>query len=328
MNNISSTFKVQYDLRPAKQVERRMLIDAFQRLGESGFPIRDYQYTGFGSVYFVDFILFHKILGLQRMLSLEHEPTLESRVRFNKPFSCVDIKIQSAAAAIPSLSRDLKHILWLDYDGILRKEFISDIKSAMTVLAPGSILLVTIDLEAPKPEDFIDINDEYSSGKLVLGPAQWKEYFDYHGSEYLPLGQTKEAFTQSKLQGVAIGILKEVFKRSIVYRPELSFLPMFNFAYKDGHSMLTMGGMIAARDDKRRLNGSTLKDVPYFKSDFLVPPYQIKVPRLTRKERLYMDLAMPSSKEWKPADFELDDEYVQAYREIYKFLPAFAELLI
>ena len=46
--------KVPYDLRPAKQAERRMLVDAFMILSQAGFPIRDYQYTGMGSVYFVD----------------------------------------------------------------------------------------------------------------------------------------------------------------------------------------------------------------------------------------------------------------------------------
>jgi hypothetical protein len=48
----ASYLKVHYELRPAKQVERRMLIDAFQQLAQAGFQIRDYQYTGMGSIYF------------------------------------------------------------------------------------------------------------------------------------------------------------------------------------------------------------------------------------------------------------------------------------
>ena len=37
MNGISkSALEVQYDLRPAKQVERRMLLDTFQRLAQAG----------------------------------------------------------------------------------------------------------------------------------------------------------------------------------------------------------------------------------------------------------------------------------------------------
>ena len=81
-----SYLKVPYDLRPAKQVERRMLIDAFHRLTSAGFPIADYQYTGMGSIYFVDFILFHKLLGMDKLLSVEFDKDIEKRVKFNAPF--------------------------------------------------------------------------------------------------------------------------------------------------------------------------------------------------------------------------------------------------
>jgi len=125
-----SYLKVQYDLRPAKQVERRMLIDAFHMLAMANFPIRDYQYTGFGSVYFVDFILFHKLLGIKRMVSVEHSEKVENRVKFNRPYAFVDIVIGSASELIPRLSPDLKHILWLDYDDVLSASHLADIRLA------------------------------------------------------------------------------------------------------------------------------------------------------------------------------------------------------
>jgi hypothetical protein len=37
---------------------------------------------------------------------------------------------------------------------------------------------------------------------------------------------------------------------------------------------------------------------------------------------------MPCAAGWKPTDFELDDATIDAYREVYRFLPAFAELLL
>jgi hypothetical protein len=111
VNHISSSYRVQYDIRPAKQVERRMIVDALQRLAAAGFSIADYQYTGFGAIYFVDFILLHKLLGLNNLVSLEQETSLESRIWFNKPFSCIKIKMVSASAEIPNLSRDVKHIV-------------------------------------------------------------------------------------------------------------------------------------------------------------------------------------------------------------------------
>src|SRR5207244_1556417 len=103
----------------AKQIERRMLLESLQLLAEGGFPISDYQYTGFGSIHFVDFILVHRLLGINRMLSVEHSQKIQKRVQFNQPFKTVDVVLNSATEVIPALSPEKRHILWLDYDGPL-----------------------------------------------------------------------------------------------------------------------------------------------------------------------------------------------------------------
>ena len=78
MKNLSASYlKVDYNLRPAKQIERRMILDTFHNLGTVGFPIRDYKYVGFGSIYFVDFAMFHKLLGIRKLLSRSSPPTVE-----------------------------------------------------------------------------------------------------------------------------------------------------------------------------------------------------------------------------------------------------------
>src|SRR5712692_3968958 len=155
-----SYLKVHYELRPAKQVERRMLIDALQILGESGFPVREYHYMGMGSVYFIDFILFHRILGIGSMTSVEYDKTIEKRIQFNKPFDFVHIEIEAIGDVIPSLSQDQRHLLWLDYDGILSRSRLQDMALASTYLTRGSIFLVTLDIEPPTNTD---------------EPADWKE---------------------------------------------------------------------------------------------------------------------------------------------------------
>src|SRR5438552_12781248 len=104
MRPTESYSKVFYDVRPAKQVERRMLVESFQVLSHLGYRIHDYQYTGLGSIYFVDFIMFHKFLGIQRMLSVEHDEQIRKRVTFNQPFRCVRVKLADIADEIPSLS--------------------------------------------------------------------------------------------------------------------------------------------------------------------------------------------------------------------------------
>jgi hypothetical protein len=328
VNAISSSYRVQYDMRPAKQVERRMLVDALQRLAAAGFPISDYQYTGFSAIYFVDFILFHKILGLSKLVSLERQESLTRRMQFNRPFSCVEIKMVSASSEIPNLSRDVRHLIWLDYDGVLQKDFLSDIQSAITALPSGSILLVTVDVEPPEDYDYEVIDPTFDSAKEVLGPKHWRKYFEYHASPYLKLGLSDADFGKSDLILRSTEVLKAAFTKSIVARPELQFLPMFNFAYKDSHSMLTMGGMIGGRAEKRQLRTSSIGDTVYYRADFGSAPFEIKVPRLTRKERMYLDREMPCADDWRPGDFDLESEDVRNYRDIYRFLPAYVEIAL
>src|SRR6266704_2841751 len=101
-----SYLRVHYELRPAKQVERRMLVDALLSLSAAGFRIQDYQYTGMGSVYFIDFMLFHRLVGFQKMLSVEHNTKIARRVEFNRPFARVGIEIAPIGDVIPRLSKD------------------------------------------------------------------------------------------------------------------------------------------------------------------------------------------------------------------------------
>jgi len=328
MSSSSSSYRVQYDLRPAKQVERRMIVDALQRLAAAQFSIADYQYTGFGSFYFVDFIMFHKLLGLNKLLSLEHDTSLSSRVEFNRPFKCVETKMVSAATEIPNLSRDRSHIVWLDYDGVLNLDFVSDIQSALTVLRPGSVLLVTVDVEPPEATDYVGVDLDFDTSKELLGPRHWRKYFEHHAGQFLDLGLTDDDFAKSKLQSQTMRILSRAFKRFILPRPGMEFIPLFNFVYRDSHWMLTMGGMIAGRPEKRQLRGSSIAEAPYYRGDFEQAPFEITVSGLTRKERMYLDREMPCSEDWVPEDFALDPEVLRRYREIYRFLPAFAELLL
>jgi len=309
-----SGIKVQYELRPHKQVERRMLIDAFHLLSAAGFPIKRYQYTGFGSWYFVDFILFHKLLGIEKMLSIEHAPAFKRRVEFNKPFENVGIFIGEASEVIPTLSASDRHILWLDYDGVIDGEKIADVRSAGSVLSPGSILLLTVDNQPPGPPDG--------------DPESWKSYFLEEAAGFLPANPSVKYFVESNLTKVNSGILWRAIMSGVGPRSGVEFTPLFNFLYADGHQMVSMGGMVTTKHEQELIKKSSLPAQTYFRDSFDADPYQIKVPNLTRRERLHLDSAMPCSPGWTPAEFELTSEEVAAYNEIYRFFPAYAELLL
>jgi len=314
MNGISkSALDVQFDLRPAKQVERRMFLDAFQRLAEAGFPIRDYKYTGFGSLHFIDFVIFHKLLGLDQMLSVEHDVTLEGRVRFNCPFSSITLVIDSATDVIPTLSADQQHILWLDYDEPITKVNLNDVYLAGSQLSSGSFLIVTVDVEPP-------IKDAYDAHNN-------KGYFDEEAGNYLGLTDMKE-FTKENLYKPSRQVILNALKEGMAGRIGIDFHPLFYFLYKNGHRMMTFGGMIGSKAEKRKLSYMNRDGAIYLRMSEKEDPYEIKVPVFTRKERHLLDSAMPCVAGWQPSEFAIPAEHIEIYREIYRFLPSYVEILL
>ncbi len=236
MSITESYKKVHYELRPAKQVERRILIEAFQLLGKSSFDIQTYQYTGMGSVYFVDFILFHRFLGINDMLSVEHNPEIEKRISFNKPFDCVKICIDSIGRVIPTLGDGKDHLLWLDYDDTLQKFQLEDLALAISRLGRRSIILFTVDVEPPKDTET---------------PDAWKEYFEKQAGPFFNHKWTVEDFSEELLVRRILDIIENAIKHGLTGRGYYC-KPVFTFVYKDGHQMLTIGGMLCneAEDEK------------------------------------------------------------------------------
>jgi hypothetical protein len=311
MQPTESYLKVFYDVRPAKQVERRMLVESFQVLSHLGFPIHEYQYTGLGSIYFVDFIMFHKVLGIRRMLSVEHDEQIRKRVTFNQPFRCVRVKLANIANEIPSLSTRRKHILWLDYDSMLTREHLEHLWLSAAKLPRHSFILVTVDVEPP-----------VKSGT----PRKWRDYFRDQGQQYL--GNLVLAdFAQSNLVNVNKGILTRAIDSGVSSR-NVKYIPLWAFSYADGHEMLTVGGMFGTDQDEESLRSGIFAQLDYVKFNRDSDPFRITVPRLTRKERLYLDKLMPAAKNWSPKQFELPQDWIDAYRLIYRYFPSYAELVL
>jgi hypothetical protein len=67
---------------------------------------------------------------------------------------------------------------------------------------------------------------------------------------------------------------------------------------------------------------------PYMRFSWRESPCSIVVPRLTRKERMFLEGSMPGTGGWTPGNFEIEAEDVQAFRDIYRFFPVYAELAL
>lgn len=308
--------KVFYDLRPAKQVERRMIMDGLGRLMNGGIPIRDYQYTGFGSIEFFDFVLFYKLLGLRRFLSVEHDPDITKRVHFNKPFEPIEVRIAPIGDVISELDGDTRHLLWLDFDDRLGSEMLQDTDAAAFRLSPGSLLLVTVDTEPPRGSD----------GLTESTPDERVAYFTEQAGQYLPYDFDRDWCAASRLPETNLAIFLSAIRGGLSTR-EVDFIPLFKFVYADGHRMATLGGMIGGDHEKRQVAACDWSDAVYARRDPSDQAYRIRVPRLTRRERLLLDQNLPGRPGWKPGEFELGDEEMAAYREIHRFYPLYGELL-
>lgn len=319
MNDRTRSYeKVHYEFRPAKQVERRMLVDTFQSLMALGFPISEYKYVGFGSVYFIDFILFHRYLGIRRFLSVEKYDDIRKRIRFNRPFGCVEVGFGDIIEHVPRLSLDVPHILWLDYDNVMDSDVLSCVKLAASQLCTGSILLVTIEVEPPgSPEE----------GLTRWNPRTWRRYFLDEGSDFIwPNAKVRE-FTREALPKSNARLVDRAIARGLLGRGDVAFYPLFSFIYADTSRMLSLGGMIGTEGDGRLLRALDKGALEFLRTDLTGEPYEIVVPRITRRERLYLDHNMPCKDKWTPK-FEMKAEDVEAYRRIYRYYPAYTEMLL
>ena len=80
---MKSPSTINYEIRPCKFAERKMLLISFSRI--IGAFKSSYQYIGFGGLSFTDFKLFHKELNIETMYSIEAGYNIE-KLNFNKPF--------------------------------------------------------------------------------------------------------------------------------------------------------------------------------------------------------------------------------------------------
>lgn len=307
----TSLGRVPYDLRMAKQVERRMMADAFQLL-RHGFPISEYCYFGFGSNYFVDFILFHKFLGLRDMVSVEHSEANESRVTFNQPFDFVDIKIGSVSKFLPDLDPDKQYIVWLDYDCRVSSSVLADIITCCGRLGGGSIFVVTVDVALKDSEAAVELHD-----------AMRRELSPYFEPSWKP-----REFTPTKFSRTNVSILEKAITAGLSARRAVSYHNLFNFRYADGHEMITVGGMIGGPREQQSLASCPLHHAPYLRRSLSEAEYVIQVPLLTRKERLFLEKQMPEAKRSGIRATGVPRDEVLAYCEVYRFLPSYAELLL
>jgi hypothetical protein len=318
--------KIHYLLRPAKNIQRKMFGETLQLLAHMR-PIAEFQYIGFGSIYFGDFVLFHRSLGFKRMTSIEMESNW-NRAEFNKPYSCVTVLSGRASEKLPEVEwADQPAVVWLDYDCGLNTEILNDVAHVAAHVLPVSFLLVTLDateeaLNAPPDEETTSIDLEAFEEASLVGRLNLKCGSSMAEDTDLTGGNLEAAYRQLVTDSIQGSVNSITDPRTGV--PSVSYSQVLNFHYSDGRDMMTVGGVFSplAANGESRVSEFGFDKLAFYRPG--ADSFNIEVPKLTFREIRELNEYLPCS-DVAAIPVPIDEIDKTLYSLIYRYFPAFAE---
>ncbi|KZD25493.1 O-methyltransferase [Tardiphaga robiniae] len=306
---------INYMLRPNKNVERKLFVATLKKL-HSQFDIPNYRYVGFGSMWFSDFILMHRVFNICDLVTIENQKSRQKRVEFNKPFACISVRMDEASVALGEVLDDKKpSIVWLDYDGPLKNAVTGDLETAVGAMSSGSMLLVSVNALVDQ------LRGHKADDEEVSPEAYLADICDDEG-----LLKCGNQLTLNDFPLLAAKIIHDRIKAAVLEKqPGCEYIPIWSYRYADGATMVTVGGMIANSADRTKLEDSGVLSLSVATG---LTIFDIELPILTEKEKRALDKLLPSAGklDWKKLEFELRPSEVEAYQRFYLEYPIFGEL--
>ena len=309
---------VNYSLRPSKSIQRQLVFEGLRSLiGE--LELRDLVYVGLGSIWFVDFVIAHKALGVEKMVSIEKDAIGFARARFNAPYATVDVRNGASSVVLPDLLEEpglasLPWVVWLDYDGGFDEGLGDDVRLLIEKAPSGTSVLVTFNAAerayGRRPDERVDRLRELFEGVF-------------------PAEVTKAACKGGRMQGTLADLSLD-FMRSVgvaAGRPE-RFIDSFRLVYRDGPPMVTVGGTLTPPESVGRVRTVTQSDEWRCK-----PLEPIVAPHLTMREALALQSKLPRSAPLtrgvvESLGFDLEKDQIEAFQTYYREYPAFAQVVL
>jgi hypothetical protein len=265
-----------------------------------------------GSMWFSDFILFHKRLGITDMTSIQTSDGY-GRAKFNLPFACIKLRRGVTTKVLPTLRLARRVVIWLDYDHEFRDYVFRDLEIVFGEVTSGSIVIATVDGEVDR------------FGKPTDAEAVRMDRIERAIGQYLPRGVSTQILEVQRFPRFVSRVLMESMTELTSRRHlGLRFSPVFNYHYKDGARMVTVGGMVADAQDRVLLRELKLVGNEYFGGALKA----IDVPPLTAKEKVALDSLLPRAENYidrVDLGFELSQKKIGAYRKYYRQYPVFSE---
>ncbi len=328
----SSFEKINYNLRPNKCIERKMMSEVLGRLSFIE-DLDTYRYIGFGSPYFADFILFHKNLGITNLVSIEKETSKSDRFDFNVPYSGITMKYGHSNTVLPNLELGSKrNVVWLDYDDKVSDFMFSDINTFFSESMAGSFFIISVNVEEESMK-FSENNDEKQPTQKEF---RLNQLIDRVGKQRLPNEIMEQNMNTKNLSNATYQMIIRQIETSLLNRNgkkknTVDFMQVFNFSYKDNATILTVGGVLFDKSQRGAVKKMAFNKFPFYSDKD--ESYKIQCPNLTFREIKALDKLLPSVLERKGLGFKneafnqipLNITDVEKYARVYRYYPNFTE---
>lgn len=305
---------IDYRVRPAKHAERLMISDTLARLKFG--TVESYQYVGLGSVYFSDFVLFHRRLGIRKMVSIEREVQDTQRFLDNRPFSNIEILWGSTTTQLQHVDLTLRSIVWLDFEDPLNREMLDDLRSVVSRAVSGTAILMTIQC-SPAAQDLRNPRKVVDSLAESLG----RERIDVGLNDERLLGWgTAEVYREIVLNDIAVALAQRNGNRPAAQH--LKFEQIMNFHYKDGAYMQTIGGVLFDSGQRPIFDQCAFSDLDFYRPDNSA--FRIDVPKLTAREVKVLEAQLPMDGADELNVGSMPKRDAEWFRKIYRYFPSFS----
>lgn len=287
------------------------MVEALRRLRFG--RLEDYHYIGLGSVYFADFALFHRALGIRRMTSIEQEEHDKSRFSSNLPYANIKMAWGSTSEVLPQMDLSSRAVVWLDYDGSLDRSMLDDLRTVASKAATGSVLALSVQCQPPR-QDLSAPRNAVNELARKLGADR----IDPQWSDEDLAGWGSARVAKKIFQNELTKILQQ---RNGTLQPGQRFQAeqIFNFHYNDGANMLTVGWIIFDEGQRPIFNSCNFDGLDFVRSSD--EEFKIEIPKLTSIElkRLSTQLPLEDGAEIQNGPIPISD--ATNFVKIYRFFP-------
>jgi hypothetical protein len=313
---MSTPRDLNYSVRQNKAIERSIIFDALSALSSRSL-LSDPIYVGFGSVWFVDFRLAHRLLGIEDMYSFEVDRVRFSRAEFNRPYRTVQvIQGNSRDQMRQLLSRPaLKQrswITWLDYDDAVGSDEASEVLDLVSTLPANSVLMATFNV---------------SVGGYSDKPDRKAYLSQIFGEDLVAIHERGLTGSQSAFTPAFAGLMSDAIRsRFVKSGREGSVVRIVSLAYRDNAPMATVGFFIGDAE-----NCAIVEDLTNGDHWPAVSSMPIATSALTYREVAGLCSLLPSKKQLSTQEvsslgFTLSDRDIRTFEEHYLRYPIYSEV--